>query len=571
MAKALLACYRSESEIDAARFAQIADARLSPDNLSARQAVLRHVGRTLVYVFNPSSQESGNGAGVVLGTVVGPDLSALRVGSPAPDGSFALFRYDERQAEVLTDCSGSRTIWYCMTPDRFLASTSQRLLTLALGDFEPNARAVSWMLTNGHLGPTDAWDRRVRRLAPGSRLRLDRAEWSLETEGGGSLAFRPLDLSYVEYRRAVSLAVEQTISGLGLDGTRWTLALSGGMDSRSLLYHLRGSEGLETVTWGLARSQDVPSGDAAIAARLARDCGFAHRFVDLNARSEAFSDTVERFLIAGEGRIDHLSGYLDGLSFWGDLARAGRDILRGYDALGQKVPVATAFQVRRANNLLFTADFATESPLDDFSVSSADLPEPLRRQQGESLDDWRDRLWLEFRTPVITAALDDVKTTYVEISNPLLSSRVIESTRSLPADLRTNKRLWGDIVGAMFPGVPFATSNAIQSLDAVLEVPSVRQALRGQLDRVEGSGLFGDRLVPWLDEGLRHPSRFDKGRRRLKSYARTLLPRRVVDDLRKLRTREPLRASRVALRALMATRMNEILREDAEALERGRP
>ena len=51
-------------------------------------------------------------------------------------------------------------------------------------------------------------------------------------------------------------ALEETNAALDLDLTKWVLALSGGYDSRSILYMLRDAGknigALRTVTWGLA-------------------------------------------------------------------------------------------------------------------------------------------------------------------------------------------------------------------------------------------------------------------------------------------------------------------------------
>lgn len=61
------------------------------------------------------------------------------------------------------------------------------------------------------------------------------------------------------------------------------------------------------------------------------------------------------------------------------------------------------------------------------------------------MSDWRDRLWLQFRTPYVTAALDDIKTAYVEIVNPLLCREVVETVQRLPIVLRENKIVFRQI------------------------------------------------------------------------------------------------------------------------------
>ena len=47
--------------------------------------------------------------------------------------------------------------------------------------------------------------------------------------------------------------------------------------------------------------------------------------------------------------------------------------------------------------------------------------------------------------------LDDIKTAYVEIVNPLLCREVVETVQRLPIALRENKIVFDNIVRQMFP------------------------------------------------------------------------------------------------------------------------
>ena len=208
---------------------------------------------------------------------------------------------------------------------------------------------------------------------------------------------------------------------------------------------------------------------------------------------------LERFLQAGEGRVDHFSGYLDGLELWAKLAATGRGVLRGYDAFGRKPPVKSDYQVRRANTLLIASDYLGSPIPPELATTEADLPEHLRQASNEPLDDWRDRLWLEHRTPNVTAALDEIKTSYVEVANPLLRQRVIDVVRMLPAKFRSDKAIFSSIVEPMFCSVPFATRYAIQDYDDLLEEPATidffKDVLQAILMRVYCQSHFVPRSV----------------------------------------------------------------------------
>src|SRR5262249_39987164 len=162
------------------------------------------------------------------------------------------------------------------------------------------------------------------------------------------------------------------------------------------------------VTWGTEASLHDRKGDAVIAKRLAAECALPHKYYPVQTGRVPFGTMLERFLQAGEGRVDHFSGYLDGLQLWSELAATGRGLLRGYDAFGRKPPVQTEYQVRRANTLLIAKDYCFEPIPPEYAISDANFPDYLRQEPGESIDDWRDRLWLQHRTPNVTAALDEI-------------------------------------------------------------------------------------------------------------------------------------------------------------------
>src|SRR5690606_32833090 len=89
-----------------------------------------------------------------------------------------------------------------------------------------------------------------------------------------------------------------------------------------------------------------------------------------------------------------------------------------------------------------------------------EIPNYLKRGQNESIEKWRDRLYHSFRLPNILAALNETKSAYVEIVNPLLSHSVLEFVRSLPDHLRTDKKLFKRIVEKREKKIPFASFNA---------------------------------------------------------------------------------------------------------------
>ncbi|WKX75034.1 asparagine synthase-related protein [Zobellia laminariae] len=98
----------------------------------------------------------------------------------------------------------------------------------------------------------------------------------------------------LSYKIQLKNAVEKTIKGLKIDTSKWTLALSGGMDSRSLLFHLQ-NENLNSVTCGLSEALELPTSDASIAKNLAQICKMKHSYAKMDFKQNSFPILLERF------------------------------------------------------------------------------------------------------------------------------------------------------------------------------------------------------------------------------------------------------------------------------------
>jgi hypothetical protein len=562
MSKAIIVAFRGAQPVDGHSFSAILSAAMAPNNLTPASPWWFHERGLLSFVFNPSAVVRTQKAGICLGRTTSSGDDLFQVGAARPDGTFALFRADENHLEVLTDYAGTRTIWYLLTNDLFVASTSQRMILAVVGNVDFNPLTLKWLLSSGTTGPGLSWDKRIKMIEPHSRVLLDRRAWTANYTLGSVSHFEPKDRPLQDHRIALEAAVQQSVQGLEIKGEQWALALSGGMDSRAILYFLQSSRELNLITWGKDGALRDKKGDAYIARRLALQCSLPHKYVAVQAGPVLFATTLERFLQAGEGRVDHFSGYLDGLELWANLAATGRGILRGYDAFGRKPPVQSDYQVRRANTLLIAADYLGSPIPPELAITEADFPEHLRQSPSEPLDDWRDRLWLEHRTPNVTAALDEIKASYVEVVNPLLCERVIEVVRALPASLRGDKTIFSSIVEPMFPSVPLATRYAIQDYDDVLADPVTIAFLRDVLE--DDSGLLPTAFRAAICEQLNTFARVLSLRRRATIYVKANLPRPMENFVRRHIFPEPMNFKRLAARAVVAILMHRMLAKDAQ-------
>src|SRR5580704_1505914 len=250
MSKAMIVAFRAGLTVDGRSFSAAISAAMTPDNLSPAPPIWCQEPGLFSLVLNPSPVVRTQGNGVCLGRASCYCENLFQTESSRPDGTFALFRADGNQVEVLTDYAGTRTIWYLHTDTLFVAATSQRTILAVVGNFEFDPLSLKWMLSSGTTGPGISWDKRIKMIEPHSRVVLNRHTWVAEYTRGSNFHFTPQPRSVKEHRTALETAVQKSVQDLEIKSDQWALALSGGMDSRAILYFLKSSQNLNLVTWG---------------------------------------------------------------------------------------------------------------------------------------------------------------------------------------------------------------------------------------------------------------------------------------------------------------------------------
>jgi hypothetical protein len=535
--------------------------KLAGANIDPRAATLAQRGNVSAALLNPSGAARMQGASMAVGSLLEPRADWHVPQAPLPDGNFALLRVDDTHVELAADSVGSRTLWYVLTDQELIASTSQRAIVTLLASFEPNRDVLPWMLSSGTLGPTGAWDARLKRVQAGERVVLDRAAWRVESKADPVSFVADAGASHARHLERLRAAVVDACRRWSFDARKWVLTLSGGADSRSLLYLLR-DRGIETVTWGLPQSVEQDGNDARIAQLLASAMAVPHRFFAIDWHRDGPEVVMERFLGAGEGRVARISGYVDGFRVWKTLFDEGYDgVIRGDEAFGS-VPVSSAFAARSTASLTTLADYFSAEECASFELPAQPVPERLLQGPGETLPTWRDRLYQQFRVPTLLAGLTDLKTAYVEVGNPLLARSVLACVRTLPDELRTEKRLWRELVGAQLPDVALATRVAIPSLTDFLSDRRVLELLLDELSSERAATVFAPLLRARCSGALRAALRAARGRSG--SGFSLPLPARLRDAVRNWRASRPsVEPLVLAFRAFVAARMHSLLRADA--------
>ncbi len=541
---------------------------LSPDNIDARPPdVFTSQGVTLA-VVNPASGVRAHSSGVCLGALFEP-ADWAKVGSAPPDGTYAIARHDESALELVTDLFASRTIWYVQTEEVFLASTSQRALVALLGSSAPRPETVTWLLAAGNLGPDGGWDARLRRVPSRTRLRLDRASWKM-TSTSEELTYVPRALSDDDHLAGLWEAIFSVCASLDTDQVRTSLTLSGGCDSRSILVGLADAgKGVRCVTWGLAASSADPRNDAAIARRLAERFGMPHDYLTLDYDGRPVREIFTRFLRAGEGRIEDFSGYTDGLRTWGRLFSDGTDVVLRGDCPGWGSPYPPISEtVARSINMHCTlvSDYPEGELIHRLGLAEQRRPVEFSQREGESLDDYRDRLYNDYELPTCMAAMNDVKCAYVEVVNPLYGRRVVRAATGLPESLRHCRSGFERLTATLAPDVPFSENQADEPPERFLARPEMREEMLGELSSQAARKVLSESACEALITELERPSAASAAS--LRRRVRALVPRRVVRAVRP-EPRVRLDVSRLAYRAYLASRMATILEQDAGSLKQG--
>ena len=501
MAEVLVACGR-DGVVDSytpGEFETIAD-RILPDNAARNVEVIRDDG-VATCIINGSDSLATHGASVCLGQLIPPREDWSEPGAPRPDGSYGLVRVDADSIELVADVTASRTLYYRLFDDLLVVSTAQRAIGHFADEFVLDDGAIAWMVANGNLGPAQTWDERVEWVLPHGTVRLDRSAWEL-TETTQPATFESTDEPKSVHRDRLGTALDETFAAFDVDADAWELSLSGGLDSREILRRLRDAEGLRAISWGTEDALDTPGSDAARARELAAASDVEHRYYTLPELPDDGETVLDRFVTAGEGRTDHIAGYLDGCSVFADLSTRGvHGLVRGDEGFGWKT-VGAPRDVRKVIAAMMVDDYDKFRSLSVPEAQQQQFPERLERRPEESLATWRDRLYHTHRLPVLMGALTAIKTPYVEVVNPFLTQRILETVRTVPDELRTDKRLYAEYVKERSPDVPVATQSANPDAERFLACDGSRAFFRCSLDTDHARSVFGDELLEYTLDGL---------------------------------------------------------------------
>jgi hypothetical protein len=422
------------------------------------------------------------------------------------------------------------------------------------------------MIATGSLGYGNGWDRRVRILPAAHRLTFAAADWRIEAAPHVNTSSA---LSSDEAADAGRFArrLTETLGGFRPNAAQWVLPLSGGVDSRGLLYAFSDVLGLRTVTWGEPELLGQKGSDGAIAAAIAEQTGVSHSFLEIAPESVPIDTVLDRFTRCSEGTVDHVSGYVDGFAVWRMLFEKNiGGIIRGDETFGWVDDLASEERPRRSVGLHLMTDYQNLSVIRE-ALQPISVPPVLERREGETLPAYRDRLYRDFRVPVILAGLNKLKTPFVEVFNPWLSRPIIEFVRAMPDDRRTNKLAFREFVIDRSGGIPFASLPSIRAAEEFLEQPSTAEFLRDFLHGSRGGVLppaVTDAILGKLRSSQEKPSMTRWLKSRARKAVRQWAPDRAMLWIKR-NVQSNLDPGKLAFRAYLVERTAALMLDDAAA------
>lgn len=485
-----------------------------------------------------------------------------------PDGNYAIFRNDYKSIEVLSDCAGSRTIWFYHDEDLFIASTSQRAIILFLGSFSFNENVIPWMLSSGTLGPDYSWDKRLKRIQADSSVLLDKKTWHL-TLRQNEIDYIENTLTNEEYQELLLSAIKKTIRYLkSIDFKKCVLSLSGGVDSRTVLYIIKDQigipEGFRTVTWGLEDSVNIENSDAAIANKLSHVLGVRHIYLSTDISCEPIEVIIDRYLINSEGRIDHLAGYMDGMEIWRKFHDEKVELVIRGDRINRSKQEYSDLHVRHSVGMELCEDFSNlKNVCADIGLPPQHLPPAYNKKKDESLSAYGKRLRDIYRKTTIQAALSDIKFSYVEQVNPLLSRSISAVMRCMPDQSSAEyKTMIKNILKSIGPDLPFAHKGSTAKLEDILRDKPFVMLLNKEINSPYAHNLLGSKFVNYILNAIEDKPKTKKTiKKKGKMLLKFFFPMFVQKhNQEKLKTQRPkLDSNLLAFRVLIIIKMHKML------------
>jgi hypothetical protein len=496
------------------------------------------------------------------------------------NGSFAIIRQCHDFVEAITDFTGTKTLWYFIGEEFFGISNSQRMLNTAIGEFKFNDIAIPWVLSSGNLGPELSWHSSIQRLANNSVLRINKKNHSFQILDNLSIKIDSKDqlTTDSDVTKAILHDYDQVHQKISIDLKKWLLPLSGGYDSRAIALFFKrnnNSTNLKTVTWGEGDSINEEGTDAYTARHLAEKLDLSHKYYITDLSNDSFNASVvaDRFIRFGEGRIDHIAGYLDGFKMWKDFYDDGvQGIFRGDKAFYEEHSFYSPYYVRAKMGFGLTTDYTNFSTVYDSNFPAQKLPEKLRRVKSESMYAFTEKAYYNFRLPSVLSALNDLKLPYVDVFSPLLCRENILLRSRIIKEYSMTKN-YRQLLEGLSQGIPIANKESIINRETIMQHPDFLKLYYEALDSEIITKLIPVEIIDNVRSKINQKDKnkeFTSKRRSSKEYLFSIIVTRFswfyFTYQRFFKKKKTINSHILAFRIFMIYKMWQVLNEDIDTV-----
>lgn len=428
--------------------------------------------------------------------------------STTSDGSYAVITENDNSISFFTDQFGSRSLWYYIDSDSIIVSTSQRAIIALKQSFHLNQEAIAWFLSSGCQGPFISWDKDIQQVKPNLEYRFDTSLWSLthEQKPGMNLP-RSGSTSWKKYLSIYQHTVKSSLNDIiNLENKyKMLLPLSGGFDSRLLLGLILKSALLpkiKLINWGV--KQDLGLFDdkqAALCIAEYYNKDILNTYLPEEVRN--IDEILNNFIKSCEGRIDHFNAFTDNFRIWKDITEDGYPFIIRGDIPYTEGLDTNNIQARAHLGLNLLSDYKNISNFDFNKYMALQKDFDIEKEPNESLIRWRDRLYPQWRVPMVISAFSQQISSYTENRAPMMNWSLYKLYMGLPDRKKGNKthivKLWKKYDKSRVP------TNAVPSLKSMIsyfEDSRGREYLINELKRIEATGLISTQLIEDIKKPL---------------------------------------------------------------------
>ncbi len=388
----------------------------------------------------------------VKATASGSDDPLLGISSES--GYFSAFCIDgsKNRLALVVDRRASEPIFYIESKGvLFFAPEVKALIHLGISPGEINVEGLASFLGTGYLLPHQTLFSNVKKLTSRHALVIENSRyqeveyWKYEP---GSISYSGSGNSMK--KELAELVQESILNDFGTAKDTITF-LSGGLDSRFILACIARSNpeqasSLHAVTW--AEQIDIPQSDPEVAAVIAKELGIHHQF---KKRSHDQYETwfkETNYLLDGHSEVS--AEHPHEFQIMKALHQQGFNrVIRGDEAfgLGGKVystESALANLLIRPFSGINTLSQVMHRNWYDRACSAGNESFETLKTQGAGMDptDFKDVCYFSLRVPTYLSSAAYYKQILFDHRNPLLANELMDFYRSVPIDLRLNKKLF---------------------------------------------------------------------------------------------------------------------------------